>query len=156
MPQRANPQKQSGWVVARGWEWEGKSESESRSVMPRLFAIPWNSPWNSPGQNTGVGSCSLLQGIFPTQGSNPVDSSPAEPQGTPVFLGFPCGPAGKESAFNEGDLGSIPGFGRSLEKGKATHSSILAWRIPWSIQSMGLQRVRKRNDSKWAEGIFLW
>ena len=26
-------------------------------------------PWNSPGQNTGVGSCSLLQGIFPTQGS---------------------------------------------------------------------------------------
>ena len=29
------------------------------------------SPWNSPGQNTGVGSPSLLQGIFPTQGSNP-------------------------------------------------------------------------------------
>ena len=28
------------------------------------------SPWNSPGQNTGVGSCSLLQGTFPTQGSN--------------------------------------------------------------------------------------
>ena len=29
------------------------------------------SPWNSPGQNTGVGSFSLLQRIFPTQGSNP-------------------------------------------------------------------------------------
>ena len=29
------------------------------------------SPWNSPGQNTGVSSCSVLQGIFPTQGSNP-------------------------------------------------------------------------------------
>ena len=29
------------------------------------------SPWNSPGQNTGVGSLSLLQGIFPTQGLNP-------------------------------------------------------------------------------------
>ena len=29
------------------------------------------SPWNSPGENTGVGSCSLLQGIFPTQGLNP-------------------------------------------------------------------------------------
>ena len=28
-------------------------------------------PWDSPGQNTGVGSLSLLQGIFPTQGSNP-------------------------------------------------------------------------------------
>ena len=39
--------------------------------------------WNSPGQNTGVGSLSLLQGIFPTQGSNPLqaDSLPAEPQG---------------------------------------------------------------------------
>ena len=29
------------------------------------------SPWNSPGQNTGASSCSLLQGVFPTQGSNP-------------------------------------------------------------------------------------
>ena len=29
------------------------------------------SPWNSPGQNTGVGSLSLLQGIFPAQGLNP-------------------------------------------------------------------------------------
>ena len=29
------------------------------------------SPWNSPGENTGVGSLSLLQGIFPIQGSNP-------------------------------------------------------------------------------------
>ena len=29
------------------------------------------SPWNSPGQNTGVGTLSLLQGTFPTQGSNP-------------------------------------------------------------------------------------
>ena len=30
-----------------------------------------------------------------------------------------------------------------LEKGKATHSSILAWRIPWTVQSMGSQRVRQ-------------
>ena len=29
-----------------------------------------------------------------------------------------------------------------LEKGKATHSSILAWRIPWTVQSVGLQKVR--------------
>ena len=50
--------------------------------------------------------------------------------------GFPDSSVGKESARNAGDLGSIPGFGRSLgwddpsETGKATHSSILAWRIP--------------------------
>ena len=49
---------------------------------------------------------------------------------TPVFLGFPCGSAGKESTYNVGDLGSIPGLEDPLEKGKATHSSILAWRIP--------------------------
>ena len=46
-----------------------------------------------------------------------------------------------------GDTGSIPGLGRFLEEGMATHSSILAWRIPWTeepgrLQSMGLQRVR--------------
>ena len=37
---------------------------------------------------------------------------------TPVFLGFPCGSAGKESTCNMGDLGSIPGLGRSPGKGK--------------------------------------
>ena len=51
---------------------------------------------------------------------------------TSVFLGFLGGSAGKESACNEGHLGLNPGLGRSLEKGKATHSSILAWRIPWT------------------------
>ena len=50
----------------------------------------------------------------------------------PSIEGFRGGPAGKEPACNVGDLGSIPGLGRSLEKGKATHSSTLAWRIPWT------------------------
>ena len=35
-----------------------------------------------------------------------------------IFLGFPCGSAGKESTCNEGDLGSIPGLGRSPGEGK--------------------------------------
>ena len=47
-------------------------ESESRSAVSDSFRPNGlHSPWNSPGQNTGVGSRSLLQGIFPTQGSNP-------------------------------------------------------------------------------------
>ena len=47
-------------------------ESESRSVMSNsLQPHGLYSPCNCPGQNTGVGSLSLLQGIFPTQGSNP-------------------------------------------------------------------------------------
>ena len=40
--------------------------TKSCSTLATLY-----SPWNSPGQNTGVGSLSLLQGIFPTQGLNP-------------------------------------------------------------------------------------
>ena len=45
---------------------------EARSVMSdSLQPRGLYSPWHSPGQNTGVGSLSLLQGIFPTQGMNP-------------------------------------------------------------------------------------
>ena len=47
-----------------------------------------------------------------------------------IFLGFPDGSGSKESTCTAEDLGSIPGLGRSLEEGMATHSSILAWRIP--------------------------
>ena len=82
----------------------------------------------------------------------------------PAFLCVPCGSAGKESACNAGDLGSIPGLGRppgegkgypggsevkasfckvgdlgsipglgrSPGEGKGYHSSILAWKIPWT------------------------
>ena len=46
------------------WKWK------SRSVVSDSATL-WNRPWNSPGQNTGVGCHSLLQGIVPTQGSNP-------------------------------------------------------------------------------------
>ena len=53
----------------------------------------------------------------------------------------------KKSACNAGDLGSSLGWEDSLEKGMATHYSILAWRTPWTeepggLQTMGLQRVR--------------
>ena len=51
---------------------EDSKWSESHSVMSdSLRPHELHSPWNSPGRNTGVGSLSLLQGIFSTQGSNP-------------------------------------------------------------------------------------
>ena len=64
-----------------------------------------------------------------------------------TFLSFPGGLDGKASAYNVGDPGSIPGSGRSPGEGTVTHSSILAWKIPWTekpgrLQSMGSQRVR--------------
>ena len=59
--------------------------------------------------------------------------------------GFPGGLAGKESACNASDLGWVLSLGQEdpLEKGTATHLSILAWRIPWTVYSIGSQRVRK-------------
>ena len=39
---------------------------------------------------------------------------------TPVFLGFPCGSADKESTCNAGDLGSVPGLGRPPGEGKGS------------------------------------
>ena len=61
-----------GIFQARVLEWGAIAFSESCSVMSNsLRPHGLYSPWNSPGQNTGVGSLSLFQGIFPTQGSNP-------------------------------------------------------------------------------------
>ena len=50
---------------SKKWKWN--HSVVSNSLQPHGLY----SPWNSPDQNTGVGSCSLLQGIFPAQGSNP-------------------------------------------------------------------------------------
>ena len=55
----------------------------------------------------------------------------------------------KDPPANAGDvrdLGSIPGWEDPLEEGMATHSSVLAWRIPWTeepggLRSIGFQRV---------------
>ena len=51
------------------------------------------------------------------------------------FLG---GSNSKESTSNAGDLGSVSGSGRSLERRMDTHSGILAWRIPWTEEPGGL------------------
>ena len=60
--------------------------------------------------------------------------------------GFPCSSVGNESACNEETWVRFLGQEDALEKEMATHSSILAWRIPWTEepgrpQSMGLQQL---------------
>ena len=65
-------------------------------------------------------------------------------------MGFPCWVSGRKSICSAGgirDMSLIPGLGRSPGEENATHSSILAWKIPWSeepgeLQSMGSKRVR--------------
>ena len=86
--------------------------------------------WDSPGKNTGVGCHALFQGIFQPRDQT-CDSYllhwragflplvlPGKPLSlTSLALIFPGGSDSKESAFNAGDLGSIPGSGRSAGEG---------------------------------------
>ena len=58
-----------------------------------------------------------------------------------LFLDFAGGSDSKVSAHNAGDLGSIPGWEDPLEKEMATHSSILAWKTPWTEESSSLQSM---------------
>ena len=90
----------------------------------RLFC-----PWNFPGKNTGVGYYFLG---FPDSSVGEESVQCRRPQfysrvrkipwrrdrlPTPVFLGFRCGSAGKESTCNAGDLGLIPELRRSPGEG---------------------------------------
>ena len=110
----------------------------------RLFATPWtvahpgsSGPWDFLGriikwQPTPVFLPGESHGWRSMVGYSPWGRKESDTSFThtkpdfPCALGFPCGPAGKESTCNVGDLGLIPGWGRSSREGKATHSSILA------------------------------
>ena len=61
-----------------------------------------------------------------------------------ISQGFPGGSDGKESACNAGDPYSLPGSGRLLAKGMATHSSIITFRIPRTEEPGGLQSMRSQ------------
>ena len=75
-----------------------------------------------------------------------------------LFYGFLQWLGGKESTCNEGNVSSIPGLKDPLEEGMATHSRILAWKIPWTeepgmLQSMELQRVRHDWDTGYRDKL---
>ena len=74
-----------------------------------------------------------------------------------------AGSAAKNLPANAGDTGSIPGTGSSPGGGNGTHSSGLAWRIPWTeepggLRSMGSHRVRQDLVTKKQQTtyIFIW
>ena len=75
----------------------------------------------------------------------------------PCFCGFPGGSNGKESSCNVGDWGLSLGQEDPLREEMATHSSILAWKIPWTeesgrLQFMGSQWVRH----DWVTNTFIF
>jgi hypothetical protein len=61
-----------------------------------------------------------------------------------VTGGFPDGSVVKNLPANAGDMGSIPGWRRSSGGGNANHSSILAWKIPWTEKPGGLQSMESQ------------
>ena len=105
-----------------------------------------NSPWNSPGQNTGVGSVSLLRGIFPTQESN---------RGLLQVL---IKNKWLYRMWNQKTVSEMVDTSPCLsEKAMAPHSSTLAWKIPWTeelgrLQSMGSLGV----GHDWATSLSLF
>ena len=146
------------------WETQVQSlgqEDLEKEMATQSSILAWKIPWT---ENTG-----RLQSM----GSQRVRHNWATSLSLSDAQGFPDSSVGKESAYNSGDPGLIPGSGRSagegighplqhswaslvaqmvknppamhkawvwylswedpLEKGEATHSSILAWRIPWTI-----------------------
>ena len=72
---------------------------------------------------------------------------------TPVFSGFPCGSAGKESTYNLGDLG----WEDPLKKGKVTLSSILAY-SPWGHKGLETTEQLSLNFKSLVsgEGLHMW
>ena len=101
-------------------------------------------PWGCWPQMPGLVKQGVKTlGLGTSTGDRAPDRTAPVPYGYIVTLG---GGVPKESACNTGDPGSVPGVGRSPGGGHATHSSILAWRIPWTEepgwpQSTGSQRV---------------
>ena len=74
---------------------------------------------------------------------------------TPVFLGFPCGSAGKKSACNTGDLGLIPGLGRSPGEGKGypLQYSGLENSMDWIIHGVAKSQTQPSNFTSPLKGI---
>ena len=59
-----------------------------------------------------------------------------------MYKNFPGGSDSKVSVYNVGDPGSSPGLGRYPGEGNGNHSSIIAWKIPWTEEPGRLQSIR--------------
>ena len=69
-----------------------------------------------------------------------------------TWMGFPGGTVVKNPFANAGDRGSTPGSGYPLEEEIATHSSLLAWKIPWTEEPGGLHSMRsQRVGHDWSD-----
>ena len=90
--------------------------------------------------------------IAPTRGAaakvEPIGHAVSIRPGVRKLTGFRGSSGGKESACNAGDLG----WEDPLEEGRATHSSLLAWRIPWTEEPGGLQSMGSQSQTGLSDG----
>ena len=125
----------------------GKCESENHSfVSDSLQPHGLLSPWNFPGQNTGVGSLSLLQEIFPTQGSNPgllhcrqilFQLSPKGSPRTPEWVAYPFSRGSSRPRNRTGVSCTAGGFFTN-----------------WAIrEAMGNKLLQNLSEGNWAINI---
>ena len=70
------------------------------------------------------------------------------------YKDFPRGSAGKESTCHAGDLGLIPGLGRSPREGHGNPLQYLAWRLPWTEGPDGLHTVHRVTKSPLTPSLF--
>ena len=119
--------------------------SNTDSIFTELEKTDLKFAWNyKRSPNSSVGKESACNAGNPS-------SIPGSGRSTGEEIGYPLQNSWAslvaQTTKNQcGNVGSILGLGKYPEKGTATHSSILAWRIPWTeepglLQSMGLQRV---------------
>ena len=161
------PAMRETWVRSLGWEdpLEKGKASHSSILAWRipwdLFGLPWWLRWKSvcpqcgrPRFNLQVGKIPWRRKWQPTPvllprkfhgwrslvGYSPWGRKELDTTERFHFL-FTCGSAGKESTCNAGDLGLIPGLGRSPGEGKGYLLQYSGLRIPWTVWSMGSQRI---------------
>ena len=147
-----NPNKYNSdkvWNIMRNTKmWQACSKSNSLQTHGLYSARPL-CLWNSPGKNIGVVCHFLLQESLPTQGSNPCLLCLLHWQ-EDFFLFLTTVPP----AMQETWIGSLS-WEDLLEKGMATHSNILAWRIPWTEEAGGLYSPWSQKESDTTQWLTL-
>ena len=156
------------------------TESESGStVSDSLWPHGLYSPWNSPGQNTGVGSLSLFQGIFPTQGLNPglrhcrwtvyqlshreallyywrLPNTPFICEALVSVPGLPGDSGVKNPPSNAGVAGSIPGSGRSPRGGNGNPLQYACLENPMNRGAWWATVHRVTKSRIWLKWLTTW
>ena len=129
------------------WASPGLSRFESDSgSLSSLFLSAENMMWPAPGGGDGHCRLSLGGGRCPSWFAQATDQPPCGCLvGTlPTCHGLSWWLKGKESARSAGDTGLIPELGGFPGGEMATHSRILAWRIPWTEEPGGLWSIKSQ------------